>query len=370
VREKQKGNEAFKANELDEAFVFYSRSLALDDTVAAVHANRALVSIKLEKLETGEDDASRALLIDPNHMKALSRRGLARLKLGKIDLVSVESNPSLFALIVLPLTHQAIEDFQWALDLKPGNPELMQLLDKAKAKYLEVEGREYGTDPIVAISTAPVGLSLIVTAVSSSKELLLPSHTKIMSSGLLHRVEKKEEKFTRLTIEESDGEDGESGEETLTRIPIEESDAEEEGRNQDSNPAGFTRIAIQMESDSEEEDEAENKAPVAPPPNSSSFTRIPIAITESDSEDEPSEEEKEATALSFKEKGNEFMKCEDYLQALHCYTESLNLSSHGPHSIAALSNRALTYLQLKVQPNDSFSHLSSYFVSELFGCGR
>lgn len=87
VREKQKGNEAFKANELEEAFVFYSRSLALDNTVATVYANRAMVSIRLEKLETGEDDATHALELDPNHMKALSRRGLARLKLGKTKLV-------------------------------------------------------------------------------------------------------------------------------------------------------------------------------------------------------------------------------------------------------------------------------------------
>lgn len=89
TREKQKGNEAFKANELEEAFVFYSRSLALDNTVATVYANRAMVSIRLDKLETGEDDATHAIELDPNHMKALSRRGLARLKLGKTKLVSM-----------------------------------------------------------------------------------------------------------------------------------------------------------------------------------------------------------------------------------------------------------------------------------------
>ena len=47
-----------------------------------------MVSIRLEKLETGEDDATHALELDPNHMKALSRRGLARLKLGKTQAVS------------------------------------------------------------------------------------------------------------------------------------------------------------------------------------------------------------------------------------------------------------------------------------------
>jgi len=39
-REKNKGNEAFRAGDFDEALVYYSRSLSLLKTVAA-HNNRA-----------------------------------------------------------------------------------------------------------------------------------------------------------------------------------------------------------------------------------------------------------------------------------------------------------------------------------------
>lgn len=322
VREKQKGNEAFKANELNEAFVFYSRSLALDDSIAAVHANRALVSIRLEKLETGEDDATRALALDPDHMKALSRRGLARLKLGKTAL--------------------AIEDFQRAVDLKPGNTELEQLLEKAKAKFLEVEGHEYGSSPVKLSSKSVSSVVLPVKVVSTAKDLLLPSFRESSGGGKLIRVDRiPSNKFTRIAIQESSDDDEKEEDTTEDALPT---SATNEG-------GGFTRIAIQMDSESDEEDmhvvepsklsDAEVKA---------SFTRIPISVAESDSEEEemPSQVELESQALSFKEQGNEFMKTEDYPSALRSYSESLNLSPNGPHAIAALSNRSLAYLQLKV----------------------
>jgi tetratricopeptide (TPR) repeat protein len=336
VREKQKGNEAFKANELNEAFVFYSRSLALDDSIAAVHANRALVSIRLEKLETGEDDATRALALDPNHMKALSRRGLARFKLGKTAL--------------------AIEDFQRALDLKPGNAELEQLLEKAKAKFLEVEGHEYGSSPVKlppssSSSSSDSSVVLTVKVVSSAKDLLLPSHSQSTGGGKLIRVDRSpSQKFTRIAIQESDEEGEEEQDQGGELTPSTTAAA---AGSTASAGGGFTRIAIQLDSESDEEGDAEAEAEPTEEPKpeaKSSFTRIPISVVESDSEDEqaPSEAELEAQALSFKEQGNEFMKAEDYARALRSYSESLNLSPNGPHAIAALSNRSLAYLQLKV----------------------
>lgn len=87
VREKQKGNECFKAGENDEAFEYYTRSLALDDSSAVVYSNRALVCLRTGKLETAEDDCSRALFLDPDFTKARSRRGIARFKSGKYELV-------------------------------------------------------------------------------------------------------------------------------------------------------------------------------------------------------------------------------------------------------------------------------------------
>lgn len=323
--------------------------MALDDTIAAVHANRALVSIRLEKLETGEDDATRALELDPNHMKALSRRGLARLKLGKTEL--------------------AILDFQKALDLKPGNAELEQLLTKAKAKYLEVEGHEYGAALTPPIESSPKEVNLRINSVASAKDMLPNSHTVVSTSGKLQRTENPpKQQFTRIAIEESDEEDDDrkvKNPDSFTRISIQESESGDEEQKIPPNAgSGFTRIAIQMDTDSDEDNVAEEEKEAS----TNSFTRIPIS-TESDSEEElptkKSQEEIEAEALLLKEKGNEYMKCEDYANAIKSYDDCLNLSSNGPHAIAALSNRALAHLQTKVCFSFLFFSLPLEFSS---GC--
>ena len=58
TREKQKGNECFKADELEEAHLHYSRSLVYDSTNHIVLANRAMASIKLGNFAAAETDVS------------------------------------------------------------------------------------------------------------------------------------------------------------------------------------------------------------------------------------------------------------------------------------------------------------------------
>ncbi len=81
--EKTKGNESFRLSENEEAVACYSRSLALDDSVAAVWANRAMAYIRMELFDLAEEDCSTALTLDGSYVKALSRRGLVRFKRGK-----------------------------------------------------------------------------------------------------------------------------------------------------------------------------------------------------------------------------------------------------------------------------------------------
>lgn len=82
-REKTKGNECFRCGEHETAFHHYSRSIALDPTVPAYFTNRALVSIKLNKFETAEDDCTRALQVDAKIAKPWWLRGSARLHRGR-----------------------------------------------------------------------------------------------------------------------------------------------------------------------------------------------------------------------------------------------------------------------------------------------
>ena len=82
-REKQKGNEFFRAGDLDEAVRCYCRSIDADSKNAIAYANRAMAYLKLEKLDKAEFDCTKSLQYDPTYIKAWSRRGLTRFKRGK-----------------------------------------------------------------------------------------------------------------------------------------------------------------------------------------------------------------------------------------------------------------------------------------------
>jgi tetratricopeptide (TPR) repeat protein len=69
--------------ESKEAMECYSRSLALEGESAVVFANRAMAFIRLDLFDLAEEDSSAAILLDPNYVKAYSRRGLVRFKRGK-----------------------------------------------------------------------------------------------------------------------------------------------------------------------------------------------------------------------------------------------------------------------------------------------
>ena len=85
------------------AFDHYSRAIALDCSVPAVYTNRAIAAIHLKRYETAEDDCTRALDIDPTYLKALLRRGVARMHRGKYAAVCVfiHSSPAAVAISVL-----------------------------------------------------------------------------------------------------------------------------------------------------------------------------------------------------------------------------------------------------------------------------
>jgi tetratricopeptide (TPR) repeat protein len=129
--EKQKGNDCFKAAELEMALLHYTRSMAYDDTDAILYANRALVHLRLKNFAAAEDDCTRAILLDPGYMKGWSRRGMTRYRRGKYA--------------------ESVQDFEQALRLEPGNKEVTKLMSAAKGKHEEVNG-----DPSSSNQLSPV----------------------------------------------------------------------------------------------------------------------------------------------------------------------------------------------------------------------
>uniref|UniRef100_A0A7S4HHM3 peptidylprolyl isomerase n=1 Tax=Odontella aurita TaxID=265563 RepID=A0A7S4HHM3_9STRA len=93
---KEDGNAAFKSGELDKAARLYRKGASTlkplnrgnsgDDQVKALlltlHTNLSTVCFKQNKLRISRDVASKALEVDPNHVKALFRRAAARRKMG------------------------------------------------------------------------------------------------------------------------------------------------------------------------------------------------------------------------------------------------------------------------------------------------
>jgi tetratricopeptide (TPR) repeat protein len=122
-REKEKGNESFRAGEYEDALRFYTRAIELLPAAsrdARPWANRAMAHIKLEHWQAAEQDCDRALELDPAFSKAYARRGVARHRRGKYA--------------------AAIEDFEEALLRDAGNSKLLELLAESRRKFNEVGG--------------------------------------------------------------------------------------------------------------------------------------------------------------------------------------------------------------------------------------
>ncbi|KAL5007611.1 hypothetical protein ScPMuIL_016417 [Solemya velum] len=118
-REKDKGNEAFKAKDYEEAVIYYSRSISLLPT-AVSYNNRALTYLKLCNWSLVIDDSSCVLEMEPDNIKALLRRGSAYKE--KEDLT------------------RAKLDFDRVLHLEPENKRAEELLEQLKQK--EEEGKK------------------------------------------------------------------------------------------------------------------------------------------------------------------------------------------------------------------------------------
>ncbi|KAG5176737.1 hypothetical protein JKP88DRAFT_171099 [Tribonema minus] len=145
-RERQKGNECFRAQESEQAYVHYTRSIALlgdinfnlklsaDDgdgseqrrLLAMAYCNRAVAGMKLDRLQQAEDDCGSALGLDPQYLKAWMRRGVARHRRGRY--------------------RAAVTDFGEAMKLAEAagdvkqHAQLKALRNKSLASLREVEG--------------------------------------------------------------------------------------------------------------------------------------------------------------------------------------------------------------------------------------
>ncbi|KAM6968279.1 sperm-associated antigen 1 [Aplochiton taeniatus] len=115
-REKDKGNDAFRANDFEEAVAYYSRSLSIRQTTTAYN-NRAQAEIKLQRWHNALKDCQRVLELEPGNMKALLRRATVYNQQGHLKM--------------------AAEDLRNVLREEPQNATATKLLVEVDKKLIE-----------------------------------------------------------------------------------------------------------------------------------------------------------------------------------------------------------------------------------------
>ena len=113
-REKEKGNEAFKAGDYEESICYYDNSIEITPNAAAFN-NRGLAKLKLERYYKAIQDFDVVLKEEPSNIKALLRRSSAREKLGDIN--------------------GALEDLERSVMVDSTNDRAGQLLSEFKERH-------------------------------------------------------------------------------------------------------------------------------------------------------------------------------------------------------------------------------------------
>lgn len=80
---KRRGNCAFKAKQMDEAKILYSKAIEHDPTIVSLFGNRCAVNIAMSKYEDALKDADAAIKLDEKWVKGHYRKGQVLNKLGR-----------------------------------------------------------------------------------------------------------------------------------------------------------------------------------------------------------------------------------------------------------------------------------------------
>ncbi len=74
--ERIKGNDYYRAGEMEESITCYTKSIMLNPVNAKVYANRAQARIRINELDLALQDCTDAIKLNPAYTKALARRGM------------------------------------------------------------------------------------------------------------------------------------------------------------------------------------------------------------------------------------------------------------------------------------------------------
>ncbi|KAG0176067.1 hypothetical protein DFQ28_000199 [Apophysomyces sp. BC1034] len=125
--EKEKGNTAFKTNNLQEAYDAYTNALAIDDQNdtmnSKLYSNRAAVLQKLKRFSDALTDCNKAIELDPDFTKVYSRRAACYMELEEFE--------------------EAVRDYRRLTESDGGNREYHNLLRKAELELKKSQRKDY-----------------------------------------------------------------------------------------------------------------------------------------------------------------------------------------------------------------------------------
>ncbi|KAF7722006.1 hypothetical protein EC973_003789 [Apophysomyces ossiformis] len=125
--EKEKGNTAFKTNNLQEAYDAYTNALAIDEENdimnSRLYSNRAAVLQKLKKFEEALGDCNKAIELDADFTKVYSRRAACYMELEQYE--------------------EAVRDYRRLTDADGSNREYHNLLRKAELELKKSQRKDY-----------------------------------------------------------------------------------------------------------------------------------------------------------------------------------------------------------------------------------
>jgi len=303
-REKNKGNECFRSGENDDALLYYSRSIALEDSNAIVYANRAMANIRLNNFDAAVSDCTMSIAIDPTYTKALSRRGMVHHRCGRYSL--------------------AEDDFGAALKMDPTNKEFAALLMRSKEKRKEIKGEA---------THQKTKKKVMIQEVSDSEE----------------ESDEEEEEILEMGADGFDISDAPSKPLDLDVVSNFVAASKFKGKK----PGMVFKLGDDGLGYYKDNKKGKKKEEVKASKPKAVFKKV--AIMESGSDEESSDDEVEVNvnvkrttrdnkSAKFKDEGNVAMAKGNLEEAVKLYGESLKLDGD---NVASLNNRSLAFLKLK-----------------------
>uniref|UniRef100_A0A8B9LJ07 Sperm associated antigen 1 n=1 Tax=Astyanax mexicanus TaxID=7994 RepID=A0A8B9LJ07_ASTMX len=293
-REKDKGNEAFRAGDYEEAVTYYTRSVYIMPMTTAYN-NRAQAEIKLQRWYDVLSDCERVLQLEPHNTKALLRRATAYKQLENLQMAHDDIN----AVLRSEPNNMNLNVFFLCLDI--DSPEDLCILYSNRAACYLKDGNSSDciADCSRALELQPFSLKPLLRRAMAYESLeryrkaYVDYKTALQIDSSIQAAHDSVNRITRLLIEQ----DGAEWRQKLPEIPA---------------------------------------VPVSLRQHHTAATSSTHLHKENDTQ--------EARFTSLKTEGNELVKKGQYQEAVGKYSECLKLKSD---ECAIFTNRALCFIKLK-----------------------